>query len=157
MKRDSYISWDTYFMNVAHLSAMRSKDPNTQVGACIVNPKKQIVGVGYNGFPRGINDDDFSWELSEDLLESKYAYVVHAETNAILNGVTKVDNCTLYVTLFPCNECTKQIIQSGITSIVYDSNKYAGLVAVQASKRMLDAAGVKTRQFNAKKISIEQS
>ncbi len=155
MKRKSYISWDQYFMSVAHISAQRSKDPNTQVGACIINLKNQIIGVGYNGFPRGISDDEFSWELSDNLLESKYAYVVHAETNAIINSVNHLDGATLYVTLFPCNECTKQIIQSGITNIVYDSDKYAGLVAVQASKKMLKASGVQWRQFQSKKIIFE--
>ncbi len=156
MKRKSYISWDQYFMSIAHISSQRSKDPSTRVGACIVNSKNQIIGVGYNGFPRGISDDEFSWEPSDDLLESKYAYVVHAETNAILNAVTNLDNAVLYVTLFPCNECTKQIIQSGISNIVYDSDKYAGLVAVQASKKMLAAAGVKLRQFNASDIVIKK-
>ncbi len=156
MKRKDYISWDQYFMSVAKISAARSKDPNTQVGACIVNDKNQIVGVGYNGFPRGISDDVFSWDDSEDFLESKYAYVVHAETNAIINSVSRLDNAKMYVTLFPCNQCTKQIIQSGVTEIVYDSDKYQGLVAVQASKRMLKAANVKFSQFSGPEIIFKE-
>lgn len=113
-KRTDYISWDRYFMGVALLSAERSKDPNTQVGACIVNRKNRIVGIGYNGFPHGVSDDEFPWEASDVFVESKYPYVVHAEPNAILNANAPVEDCVIYVTLFPCHECVKLIIQSGI-------------------------------------------
>ncbi len=114
MKRSNYIDWDKYVMGVASLSAMRSKDPNTQVGACIVNQKKRIVGIGYNGLPYGCDDDVFPWDNDKSFLESKYPYVVHAEPNAILNSTFPLDNCSIYVTLFPCHECVKLIIQSGI-------------------------------------------
>ena len=111
MKRDDVLSWDQYFMAVAHLSALRSKDPNTRVGACIVNPEKRIVGLGYNGFPMGCDDDVYSWEREGEYLDTKYPYVVHAELNAILNSIQNLKGCTLYVSLFPCNECAKAIIQ----------------------------------------------
>lgn len=142
MKRNNVLSWDDYFMGLAHLSAMRSKDPSTQVGACIVNLDKRVVGIGYNGFPTGINDDEFPWEPSEQYDHSKYAYVVHAELNAILNATQKLDGCTIYVSLFPCNECAKAIIQSGIKRLVYEDDKYADTPAVIASKRLLTAAKV---------------
>ncbi|MGM9971977.1 MAG: deoxycytidylate deaminase [Anaeroplasmataceae bacterium] len=140
----NYISWEEYFMGVACLSAKRSKDPNTKVGACIVNTKKRIVGIGYNGLPCGCNDMDFPWgnDQNSDLLETKYPYVVHAEPNAILNSLEKLDDATLYVTLFPCNECAKLIIQSGIKRIVYMEDKYRDSVNNIASRRMFDAAGV---------------
>ncbi|MBN2092338.1 dCMP deaminase family protein, partial [candidate division KSB1 bacterium] len=125
-KRTDYLSWDEYFMGVALLSAQRSKDPNTQVGACIVNQQKKIVGVGYNGFPMGCSDDEFPWEREGDFLDTKYPYVSHAELNAILNSVGRdLSGCSLYVALFPCNECAKAIIQSGIREVVYLSDKYA--------------------------------
>ena len=125
MKR--IISWDEYFMGVAKLSAKRSKDPNTQVGCCIVNNDKRIVAVGYNGLPRNCDDNDFPWNCREGALQdTKYAYVVHAELNAILNATTPLTGCTLYVTLFPCNECMKAIIQAGIKEVVYEDNKYDG-------------------------------
>ncbi|MFA5543247.1 MAG: dCMP deaminase family protein [Bacilli bacterium] len=155
MKRTDYISWDKYFMGVAILSSMRSKDPNTQVGACIVNEKKRIVGIGYNGFPHGCDDDVFPWENNDNYLDSKYPYVVHAEPNAILNATCPLDDCTLYVTLFPCNECSKLIIQSGIKEIVYLSDKYNGLEWDIASKRMLDASKVKYRKMEPFNISLE--
>ncbi|MBS3972508.1 MAG: dCMP deaminase family protein [Erysipelotrichia bacterium] len=148
MKRSNVISWDDYFMGMAHLSAMRSKDPSTQVGACIVTPSKKVVGLGYNGFPTGINDDDFPWEKHDEYDQSKYAYVVHAELNAILNATTSLQGCSIYVSLFPCNECAKAIIQSGIKTLIYESDKYADTSAVLASKRMLKAAGVTCIQLD---------
>jgi dCMP deaminase len=155
MKSNNYISWDEYFMGVAMLSALRSKDPSTKVGACIVNQKKRIVGIGYNGFPCGCDDDEFPWERSGDLLDTKYPYVVHAEPNAILNSTSDLTNSTLYVTLFPCNECAKLIIQSGIKEIVFVSDKYHDTEASTASRRMFDAAKVKYRQMDAPKINLE--
>jgi dCMP deaminase len=148
MKRLDVISWDDYFMGMAHLSAKRSKDPNTQVGACIVTPLKKVVGLGYNGFPTGISDDDFPWDSHEDYENSKYAYVVHAELNAILNATSKLEGCTMYVSLFPCNECAKAIIQSGIKELIYESDKYANTSSVIASKRMLSQAGVKLTKLD---------
>jgi len=148
MKRSNVISWDDYFMGMAHLSAMRSKDPSTQVGACIVSPSKKVVGLGYNGFPTGINDDDFPWEKHDEYDQSKYAYVVHAELNAILNATTSLQGCSMYVSLFPCNECAKAIIQSGIKTLIYESDKYADTSAVLASKKMLKAAGVTCIQLD---------
>lgn len=145
----NYISWDEYFMGVALLSAKRSKDPNTTVGACIVNPKKRIVGIGYNGLPYGCKDELFPWDNRNDdnFLNNKYPYVVHAEPNAILNATCPLDNCTIYVTLFPCHECAKLIIQSGIKEIVYMCDKYNGTDSDKASKIMLDAANVKYRKM----------
>ena len=149
MKRQDYLSWDEYFMGIALLSSMRSKDPSTQVGACIVNEDKRILSMGYNGMPRCCSDDDFPWDKKENALDSKYLYVCHAELNAILNcAVGSVRGCTVYTTLFPCNECAKAIIQSGITEVVYMSDKYADSDSVMASKRMFDTAGVKYRCYN---------
>ena len=139
---DNVLTWDEYFMGLAHLSALRSKDPNTQVGAAIVDENHRVVSVGYNGFPTGVSDDDFPWSREGDVLTSKYAFVVHAELNAILNSQRSVRGCTIYVSLFPCNECAKAIIQSGIKKIVYESDKYNGVDTNIASKRMLRAAGV---------------
>ena len=152
--RNNFIGWDQYFMGVALLSAQRSKDPNTQVGACIVNPKKRIVGIGYNGLPIGCEDSAFPWGNKGDFLDTKYPYVVHAEPNAILNSTSSLENCTLYVSLFPCNECAKLIIQSGITEIVYMDDKYDGTESDIASKRMLDAAGVKYRKIDKFSVVI---
>ena len=154
MKSNNYISWDEYFIGVAMLSALRSKDPSTKVGACIVNENKRIVGIGYNGLPCGCSDDEFPWERTGGFLDTKYAYVVHAEPNAILNATSDLTNATLYVTLFPCNECAKLIIQSGIREIVYVSDKYQDTDASKASRRMLEAAGLKLRQLDAPKISL---
>ena len=163
-KRDDYISWDEYFMGIAILSAKRSKDPNTQVGACIVNDKNKIMSVGYNGFPVGCNDDDFPWERTGDDFNTKYPYVCHAELNAILNNAGgNLNGCKIYVVLFPCNECAKAIIQSGIKEVIYISDKYADTPSTRASKRMFDAAGVKYKplegthdelkiSFNSKEI-----
>ncbi len=158
MKREEYLSWDEYFMGIALLSAMRSKDPSTQVGACIVNSDKRILSMGYNGMPRCCSDDEFPWDRDGNPLDSKYLYVCHAELNAILNcAAGSVRGCTVYVTLFPCNECAKVILQSGIAEIVYMSDKYADTDSVLASKKMFDAAGVKYRQYemSEKEIKIE--
>lgn len=155
--RKDVLSWDQYFMGMAHLSAMRSKDPNTRVGACIVNPQKRVVGLGYNGFPYGCEDDEFPWERDGEFLDTKYPYVVHAELNAILNSIQDLHGCTLYVSLFPCNECAKAIIQSGIKKIVYESDKYNGVDTNIASKRMLKAAGVElVRISNTISIHVEK-
>ena len=146
MKRQDYISWDEYFMGVAMLAARRSKDPNTQVGACIVSPDNIIISTGYNGMPKGCSDDEFPWE--REGLETKYPYVVHAELNAILNANGRdLRGSRLYVALFPCNECAKAIIQSGVKEVVYLSDKYDGTPMNLASKRMLDAARVKRTQL----------
>lgn len=146
-KRVDYISWDEYFMGVAILSAKRSKDPNTQVGACIVNKKNRIVGTGYNGLPSGCSDDDFPWDKQGEFLETKYPYVCHAELNAILNNIgMDLAGCRIYTALFPCNECSKAIIQSGISEVVYLSDKYEASDSAKASKRMLENAGVLCRQ-----------
>ena len=142
-------------MGVALLSAKRSKDPNTQVGACIVNNEKKIVGVGYNGFPMGIDDDSFPWDREGTFLETKYPYVCHAELNAILNSISRdLKNCSIYVALFPCNECAKAIIQSGITEVVYLSDKYGESDIVKASKRMLQSAHVTLRKLEIPLDSI---
>lgn len=147
MKREDYINWDEYFMGVALLSAKRSKDPNTQVGACIVTEDKRIVGLGYNGLPRGCSDDEFPWERDGEFLNTKYPFVCHAELNAILNSTKSLKDCIIYVALFPCHECSKAIIQSGIKEIVFLSDKYNGTDSDLASKRMLDAAGVTYRKL----------
>lgn len=148
------ISWDQYFMGVAKLSAYRSKDPNTQVGACIVNQDQKIVGVGYNGLPWGCNDKEFPWEVRNgDLEKTKYPYVVHAELNAILNSTCSLKGCKIYVSLFPCHECVKAIIQSGISEIIFEDEKYKGTQSDQAAKRMLDAAGVKYTKIELFELS----
>lgn len=148
MKRQDYISWDEYFMGIALLASMRSKDPNTQVGACIVSRDNIILSTGYNGFPKGCSDDEYPWEREGADNETKYPYVVHAELNAILNsGGRSLRDARIYVALFPCNECAKAIIQSGISEIVYLSDKYAETDGVKASKAMLASAGVKLRQL----------
>lgn len=154
---DNVLTWDEYFMGLAHLSALRSKDPNTQVGAAIVDENHRVVSVGYNGFPTGVSDDEFPWSREGDVLTSKYAFVVHAELNAILNSQRSVRGCTIYVSLFPCNECAKAIIQSGIKKIVYESDKYNGVDTNIASKRMLRAAGVELiRISNTISIHVEK-
>lgn len=158
-KRADYISWDEYFMGVAILSGFRSKDPNSQVGCCIVSQDNKILSMGYNGFPKGCSDDLFPWvREGESPLKTKYFYVVHSELNAILNyRGGSLEGAKLYVSLFPCNECAKAIIQSGIKEVIYDCNKYANTHAVQASMRMFDAAGVKFTQYQrtGRKIEIE--
>ena len=149
---DNVLTWDEYFMGLAHLSALRSKDPNTQVGAAIVDENHRVVSVGYNGFPTGVSDDEFPWSREGDVLT-----VVHAELNAILNSQRSVRGCTIYVSLFPCNECAKAIIQSGIKKIVYESDKYNGVDTNIASKRMLKAAGVElVRISNTISIHVEK-
>lgn len=149
MKRTDYISWDEYFMGIAMLSAERSKDNSTQVGACIVNEDKKIVSVGYNGMPTGCCDDEMPWEREADSpLDTKYPFVCHAELNAILNSnIGNLGGCTLYVTLFPCNECAKAIIQSGIKRVVYYSNKYAETDGVRASVMLFERCGIKIEQY----------
>ena len=142
MKRTDYINWDEYFMGIAMLAAMRSKDPSTQVGACIVSQDNIIISTGYNGMPKGCSDDEFPWEREGAV--TKYPYVVHAELNAILNANGRdLRGSRIYVALFPCNECAKAIIQSGVKEVLYLSDKYADTMLNLASKRMLDAAGVK--------------
>ena len=144
-KRENYLTWDEYFMAIAKLSAMRSKDPSTQVGACIVDKNNRILSIGYNGAPNGYSDDIFPWDREGNELETKYPYVVHAERNAILNyrGSRKdFEGAKIYVDLFPCNECAKEIIQAGISEVIYLSDKYANTNSVIASKRLFDACGV---------------
>lgn len=157
-KRTDNLTWDEYFMSVALLSAQRSKDPSTQVGACIANKQNKIVGVGYNGFPRGCSDDELPWGREGDFLSTKYPYVCHAELNAVLNAISRdLNNCRIYVGLFPCNECTKVIIQSGIKEIIYLSDKYKDTDTVRASKIMLKTAGVTHRKFEGSHPSITLS
>ena len=149
-KRSDYLSWDEYFMGIAILSSYRSKDPSTQVGACIVNDHNKIMSVGYNGFPIGCSDDQFPWEREGDAYDTKYPYVCHAELNAILNNAgANLAGCRIYVALFPCNECAKAIIQSGIREVVYLSDKYADTPGTIASKKMFNAAGVKLTHFKS--------
>jgi dCMP deaminase len=149
MKRADYISWNEYFMGVATLASKRSKDPNTQVGACIVDKDNYIVSVGYNGMPLGCSDDEFPWERQGGTLDTKYAYVTHAELNAILNSKTaNLEGSTVYVTLFPCNECTKALIQKRVGKIVYLDDKYHDTDTSEAARRMLDSAGVKYERYD---------
>ena len=159
MKRSDYISWDEYFMGIATLSAQRSKDNSTQVGACIVNREHKIVSVGYNGMPTGCSDDDMPWERSGDSpLDTKYPFVCHAELNAILNYTgSKLKGARVYVSLFPCNECAKAIIQAGIREIIFLSDKYADSESVRASKRLFDLTGVTYRAYtpSGKSVTLE--
>ncbi len=150
MEKDR-VTWEEYFMSLALLSAKRSKDPSTQVGACIVDDDNKVVSIGYNGMPRGIKDEDLSWNKGEDL-DSKYLYVCHAEFNAILNtrNGSALNGCTLYVTLFPCNECAKAIVQTGIKKIIYLSNKYENSLETRASKKILTLAGVKIEEYKGR-------
>lgn len=157
-KREDYITWDEYFMGVAHLSGMRSKDPNTQVGACIVSMDNKILSMGYNGFPCGCSDDTFPWAREGEALDTKYPFVTHSELNAILNyRGGSLEGTKLYVSLFPCNECAKAIIQAGIKTVVYDSDKYEGTPSNLASKKMFDAAGVAYHPYQktGRQIHIE--
>lgn len=158
-KRTDYIKWDEYFMGIALLSAKRSKDPSTQVGACIVDSKtNRILSVGYNGFPTGCSDDDLPWEREGDALCTKYPYVVHAELNAILsNRGVSLEDSRIYTALFPCNECAKAIIQSGIKEVIYLSDKYADTDNVRASKNMLEKAGIVIRQLHTEIEEIKIS
>ena len=158
-KRENYIQWHDYFMSIAVLSSFRSKDPNRQVGACIVNPSTmRIVAMGYNGFPHGCNDDALPWARTAPTpLETKYPYVCHAEMNAILNkNCESLEGCRIYVTLFPCNECAKLIIQSRISEVVFFSDKAKGQTAelMAASHRMFKLAGVKTWRYEPKVAKI---
>ena len=154
-KRSNAINWDDYFMGISLLSAKRSKDPSTQVGACIVNENRRIIGIGYNGFPQGCPDEEFPWAREGTFLETKYAYVVHAEMNSILNSMGKdLRNSTLYVAMFPCNECAKAIIQTGIKRIVFLSDKYAHTDGDKASRKMFDSAGVKYEKLIPKDKEI---
>jgi len=156
MKRSDYISWDEYFMGIAYLSAMRSKDPSTQVGACIVDQNHKVVSIGYNGMPVGCDDDCMPWSRDGEDINNKYWYVCHAEFNAILNAHRQsLEGCTIYVSLFPCNECAKAIIQTGIKEIVYVSDKYAHTEGTRASKFMLDQCGVKYRKFEGRLADIK--
>ena len=157
LKRKEYLTWDEYFMSIAMLAKERSKDPNTQVGACIVSEDNKIISTGYNGMPKGCNDDDMPWGRDGGMLDTKYAFVCHAELNAILNSTQNVKGSRIYVDLFPCNECAKAIIQSGIKEVVYNSDKYADTDGVIASKKMLKTSGVKMRQYkkSGKKVTLE--
>lgn len=156
MMRKDYVSWDECFMAMAMLIAQRSKDPSTQVGACIVNQNHIVMGLGYNGLPRGLNDDEYPWSKKDgNFSETKYPYVVHAELNAILNSQQRLAECTMYVTLFPCNECSKAIIQSGITRLVYFSDKHAHKESTIASKKMLQDAGVEVVEFENKNLQLK--
>ena len=154
--REDNLSWDEYFMGIARLSALRSKDPSTQVGACIVDKDHKVVSIGYNGMPRGVDDDKVPWGHGEGI-ESKYLYVCHAEFNAILNtrDGSALKDCTIYVTLFPCNECAKAIVQTGIKHIVYEDDKYHDHVEEQASRKILDLAGVDYREYKGRKVYFD--
>jgi dCMP deaminase len=156
-KRTDYISWDEYFMAVAKLAGLRSKDPNSQVGSCIVSQDNKILSIGYNGFPSGCSDDEFPWKRDdEDPLKTKYVYVTHSELNAILNyRGGSLEGTKIYVSLFPCNECAKAIIQAGIRTVIYDSDKYSGTPTNIASKRMMSAAGVEMIRYTPTKRKIE--
>ncbi|MFA5283205.1 MAG: dCMP deaminase family protein [Bacilli bacterium] len=156
MKPRKNITWDEYFMGIALLASMRSKDPMTQVGACIVDDEHKVVSIGYNGMPRNIDESSLSWDRGEGL-DSKYLYVCHAEFNAILNtrNGSALKNCILYVTLFPCNECAKAIIQVGIKEVVYADNKYAETTETKASIKMLGLAGVQLRKYEGRMADIE--
>ncbi len=157
-KREGCITWEQYFMGIAKLSGMRSKDPNSQVGCCIVSVSNRILSMGYNGMPNGCSDEIFPWDREGEFLDVKYSYVVHAELNAILNfRGGSLEGSTLYVSLFPCNECAKAIIQAGISDVVYAEDKYGNLSSTKAAKRMFDAAGVRYRKYSAagKEVCLE--
>ncbi len=158
MKREDYLKWDEYFMGIALLSSQRSKDPSTGVGACIVDANNRILSLGYNGMPFGCSDDEYPWDREGEPLETKYIYVCHAELNAILNyNGGPLKGARIYTTLFPCNECTKSIIQKGISEVIYLSDKYADTDSVKASKRMMNSAGVTYRPYekSGKNIDLE--
>lgn len=153
--REDYLSWEEYFMGIAILSAQRSKDPSTQVGACIVDSNNKVVSIGYNGMPRGVDDETIPWGHGEGI-ESKYLYVCHAEFNAILNtrDGSALNGCRIYVTLFPCNECAKAIVQTGIKEIIYLDDKYHDHVEEVASRKILDMAGVTYRKYTGKIVEV---
>ncbi len=158
MKRQDYLKWDEYFMGIAILSAMRSKDPNTSVGACIVSEDNKILSLGYNGMPIGCSDDEYPWDREGNPLETKYLYVCHAELNAILNYTgTALKGAKIYTTLFPCNECTKALIQSGIKEVIYLSDKYAESDSVVAAKRMMTSTQIKFRKYEPMNKTITLS
>jgi len=146
-KRQGYLSWDEAFVQLCYLIAKRSKDPNTQTGACVVNSNNIIISIGYNGFPRGCSDDKFPWGREGDFLDTKYPFVVHGEANAVLNATCPVDDCTLYCTLFPCNECAKIIIQMGIKKVIYCEDKYHDTDMCRAARKMFASAGVECEQY----------
>ena len=149
-KRADVISWDEFFMRVAVAAAMRSKDPNTQVGACIAGMDHRILSVGYNGTPTGLDDEDFPWETTDDPLTDKHNYVLHAEANAILNfrgSLKELAGATVYVTLFPCKECAKMLVQAGIGEVVYLGDKYHDTQDAVISRSVLDRCGVSYRQI----------
>ena len=155
-KRDNYIGWDQYFMGVALLSAQRSKDPSTQVGACIVSNDNKILSLGYNGAPKGFDDDLFPWDREGEFLDTKYPYVCHAELNAILNSKGSIlEGSRIYVHLFPCNECAKAIIQSGIKEVIYESDKYDGTKENIVAKKLFNSCGVTYRQYENKGVEIK--
>ena len=153
-KRKNYLLWDEYFMGIAFLSGMRSKDPSTQVGARIIDEDKKIIGIGYNGFPMGSSDDNMPWDKEGDFLNTKYPYVVHAELNAILNSIKSLKNCILYVTHFPCNECAKAIVQSGIKKVIYFSDKHKSLDSTKASQIIFENAKVEMQHLKMDKKEI---
>lgn len=159
MKRMDFLSWDQYFMGIAKLSAMRSKDPHTSVGACIVGCDNKILSVGYNGMPHGCSDDEYPWDSKhEDPLETKYLYVCHAELNALLNYTgTNLQDSRIYTTLFPCNECTKALIQSGIREVIYEEDKYAASASVIAAKKMMKSAGILYRAYDCHNKEIQMN
>jgi len=155
-KRENYINWEEYFMGIALLSAQRSKDPSSQVGACIVSGDNKILSIGYNGFPVGCSDDEISWEREGEFAETKYPYVCHAELNAILNYTgASLKESRIYVALFPCNECAKAIIQSGIKEVIYLSDKYKDTDSVKISKKMFDISGVKYKQYQSRGLKLQ--
>lgn len=155
-KQIKTISWDTYFMSIAILSAQRSKDPSSKVGACIVSDEHRVLSLGYNGMPSGIDETKISWERQADSeLDTKYPYVCHAELNAILNSNHNLKNSTCYVTLFPCNECAKAIIQSGIKKVVYLEEKYPDSLQDIASKKLLSLANIKVEKYNGPVLKFE--
>lgn len=156
MKRSDYIDWDAYFMGIAILSSHRSKDPNTAVGSCIVSSENKILSVGYNGMPVGCSDDEFPWDRDGEPLSTKYLFVCHAELNAILNySGTNMQGAKIYTTLFPCNECTKALIQSGIREVIYLSDKYADTDSVRAAKKMMSTVNIKYREYKPLGRKIE--
>lgn len=154
--RNDYLSWDDYFMSIANLSSLRSKDPKTKVGACIVNENNHIVGVGYNGFPVGISDEVFPWGREGDFLNTKYPYVVHAEQNAILNSHVCARGARLYVSHFPCHECAKYVIQAGIKEVIYMREGGSDEDSKTASKKMFDATGIICRKMALLEITVRQ-
>lgn len=153
--KNNYLNWEEYFMGLALLSSLRSKDPNSKVGACIVDDDHKVISIGYNGMPKTLDEDKLSWNKNEGL-DSKYLYVCHAEFNAILNAKDgiRLNGSTLYVTLFPCNECTKAVIQCGIKEIIYLDDKYHDTLSCQASRKMLDLAGIKYRKYEGRMIEV---